>query len=285
MMGGEGGQGSSTARYNPYGGGRPKSRRGKRDNYQQQPRNNNNNSGGYPGAASRLGLPVSKGGKPWFRVMIPHAKKMDKATLLTLLGNHLPATFRPIQFHYENEMGVFHVDNHDVADLLRKIHRTITVPESNLKIMITVKQSSPPCATMTEENIQRLQVVMSSRYDPSIKMLDLSSLYEDKDLQEEGLYLALNKEHIQAAVNKIIHENIPELVGLNLSHNRLLSLTGIQDLVTKAVHITSLDLSLNQLRNMGELDKIKGWQLQELVLNKNPLCECDQYKDNTSYVR
>lgn len=282
MMGGEGGQ-EPSARFNPYGGGRPKSRRGRRDNFQPQPRNNNNNNRNYPGAAARLGLPVSsKGGKSWYRVSIPHAKKIEKTTLLTLLGNHLPPTFKPFQFHYENEMGVFHVDDRDTAELIKSLSRTITMPNSNLKIFTTVKLSSPPYPYMNEENIQKLQVVMSQRYDPSVKMLDLSRLYEDKNLQEEGLYLALNREQVMSTVTKIIQENIPELVGLNLSHNRLLSLSGVQDLVSKTGHITSLNLSHNQLRDVSELDKVKGWQLLELLLERNPLC--DHFKENTPYV-
>nr|KAG5687808.1 hypothetical protein BaRGS_005438 [Batillaria attramentaria] len=37
-----------------------------------------------------------------------------------------------------------------------------------------------------------------------------------------------------------------------------------------------------QIRDVSELDKVKGWQLLELVLDRNPLC--DHFKDNSSYV-
>ena len=77
--------------------------------------------------------------------------------------------------------------------------------------MITVNMSAPPFPKMDEENIEKLKVVMSARYDPSVKTLDLSALFEDKMLQEDGLFLPLNRPLIASCVAKIIEQNIPEV--------------------------------------------------------------------------
>lgn len=69
---------------------------------------------------------------------IPHAKETDKATLLTLLGNHAPGNFRPIQFGYKGEMAVFYLDDRDVANLMRGVSRRITLPGSNFKVCVLV---------------------------------------------------------------------------------------------------------------------------------------------------
>ena len=64
---------------------------------------------------------------------------------------------------------------------------------------------------MNEENMEKLKVVMSSRYDPSVKTLDLAALYEDKNLQQEGLFLPMNRPVIATCVGKIIQQHIPEV--------------------------------------------------------------------------
>ncbi|KAK7103111.1 nuclear RNA export factor 1-like [Littorina saxatilis] len=286
MMGGDAEHAhGSQPRFNPYGG-RPKSRRGKRgDQYHRYPRDNSQRGGAGGKPSTRPLLPSSHshpGSKTWYKVSIPHAKETDKATLLTLLGNHAPGNFRPIQFGYKGEMAVFYLDDRDVANLMRGVSRRITLPGSNFKLIINVNMSSPPFPVMNEENLDKLKVVMSARYDPSIKTLDLTSLYEDRALQQEGLYLPLNRPVIATCVAKIIQQNIPELVGLNLSSNRMLSLSSVQEMVQRAPNVVSLDLSKNQLRAVEELDKLKGWQLTELVLDKNPLC--DRIHGQTEYV-
>jgi hypothetical protein len=78
-------------------------------------------------------------------------------------------------------------------------------------MIMNVKPSSPPFPVMNEENVEKLKIVMSSRYDPATRTLDLSALYEDKNLQKEGLYLPLNRNVIAVTVGKIIQQNIPEV--------------------------------------------------------------------------
>ena len=65
---------------------------------------------------------------------IPHAKQVEKDTLLGLLRTHIPGNFKPIQFQYQGEMGVFYVDDRDVADIIKGVSKTITLPNSNLKV-------------------------------------------------------------------------------------------------------------------------------------------------------
>lgn len=283
-MGGDAGQ-SGNRRFNPYGTKPGRGRR--RDQYPQQYRNSIGGGNVDLSAVSRLGLPVggghAQGGRQWFRVSIPHAKKATKGALLAALSSHVSGNFRPLQFQYQGEMAIFYVDNKDTAFLLRDISRTFNLPDSNIKMLLNVKQSSPPLAVMSDENVERLKVVMSSRYDPSIKALDLSALYENKDLQSEGLFLPMNRSNVALTVCKIIQENIPELVGLNLSNNRMLSLASLEKLVSQAPNVTALNLSRNQLRDVEQLDNLKGWQLTELILDHNPLC--NKFTSKTDYIR
>lgn len=74
-----------------------------------------------------------------------------------------------------------------------------------------------------------------------------------------------------------------QLVSLNLSSNRLLSLRSIEEMVSRAPNVTALDLGRNQVRAAEELDKLKGWNLTTLTLDKNPLC--DKFPGSSEYVR
>ena len=87
---------------------------------------------------------------------------------------------------------------------------------SCLQLTVRVKTSSPPFPVMNAENVEKLKVVLSLRYDPSVRSLNLSSLFEDKSLQSDGLYLPLNRPVISSTVSKIINENIPE-VGISIT--------------------------------------------------------------------
>lgn len=103
-----------------------------------------------------------------------------------------------------------------------------------------------------------------------------------------------------------------QLSCLNLSNNCMHKLDDLADLVTKAPHLKTLNLSNNEvklaspinlddskemwvdvdalssiftvkLKSDRELDKVKGLKLVELWLNRNPLC--DLFKDQASYIR
>lgn len=85
------------------------------------------------------------------------------------------------------------------------------------------------------------------------------------------------------AVIKIIEENIPELVCLNLSNNRLHRLDDLADIINKVPNLKILNLSHNELKTERELDKLKGLKLVELSLEGNPLC--GHYKNQADFVR
>ncbi|KAL8565145.1 hypothetical protein ACOMHN_003932 [Nucella lapillus] len=284
MMGGDADQGSAR-RYNPYSA-RPMSRHGKRGNQHYK----NNRYGHHQDASSlaKLGVPLrdqSSGGKAWYKVTIPYAKNLEKQKLMDLLGSCVPSNFRPFQFAYQGHSAIFFLDDADVADILKRHSKTFNFPNQSQKMAISVRPSSPPVTSMDEEAKGKLTTVMSARYDPSVKVLDLTSLHDDSSLLQEGMFIPLNRHNMANCVASIIEKNIPELVGLNLSKNRLLSLTSMQDMATKAPNVTSLNLGNNQLYRIEELDKIKRWSLTELILDGNPLCSKFSKTDYISAVR
>ncbi|XP_041353365.1 nuclear RNA export factor 1-like [Gigantopelta aegis] len=268
-------------RFDPYGQGGGWNRRNRgRGSFKGGRYHGDFQSHKDTGAMQRMGLPVSRQNQ-WYKITIPHGKKTGKDEILKLINSVIGAPFQPVYFHYQNKDALFYVKDWDQATALRRTSKMITLP-SGFKMIVVVSPCSPPVIPMDKESIEKLQKRMSERYDPASKCLDLSSLYQDEVLSASGLYLALNRANTMSNVVKIIQENIPELVGLDLSSNRLLSLSHMTDLVSAAPFVTKLNIGKNQLRSIEELQKIEGWKLLQLVLDGNDLC--DRYKERSEYI-
>uniref|UniRef100_A0A673HVA4 Nuclear RNA export factor 1 n=1 Tax=Sinocyclocheilus rhinocerous TaxID=307959 RepID=A0A673HVA4_9TELE len=123
---------------------------------------------------------------------------------------------------------------------------------------------------------------MAKRFDGSQQALDLNNIRVDPDLVSQNIEVTLNRRNSMLAVIKIIEENIPELICLNLSNNRLYRLDDLVDIVNKGPNLKILNLSHNELKTERELDKLKGLKLVELSLEGNPLC--GHYKNQADYV-
>uniref|UniRef100_A0A6Q2YXM6 Nuclear RNA export factor 1 n=1 Tax=Esox lucius TaxID=8010 RepID=A0A6Q2YXM6_ESOLU len=193
----------------------------------------------------------------WFKMSIPHGKKYDKDWLITGLQNICSVPFTPVHFHTEGNRAQFYVDDSTTASALSRVSRKITD-----------KDGYKQC--------------MAKRFDGSQQALDLNNIRIDPDLVSHNIDVTLNTKNSMRAVTKIIEENIPELVCLNLSNNKLFRLEYLSELVSKVPNLKILNLSHNELKTERELDKIKGLKLVELWLERNPLC--DYFKDQTVYI-
>ncbi|KAL3874362.1 hypothetical protein ACJMK2_037388, partial [Sinanodonta woodiana] len=235
-----------------------------------------------PGSFQHTGLPVSTDSdSEWYKILIPYGKKSGKFHLLKLLQSHLNVPFKPFHFHFEHLKAVFYIQDKVCADAIKVLSKKVIMP-NGYKLIVIVRPSAPPYIPMSDESIEKLKVCMSSRYDPASKALDLSNLYNDTEMRSENLYMALNREEVMSSVMKIIEDNIPEIVALDVSNNKLLSLDYFAALTGKAPNITRLNLGKNKLRSLDELDKIRGWTLEVLILDGNELC--DKFKDQSGYI-
>ncbi|KAM9658550.1 nuclear RNA export factor 1 isoform 2-T2 [Trichechus inunguis] len=268
-------------RYNPYAA-RP-NRRG--DNWHDR--------GRIHVTVRRDRAPPERGGagtsqdgtsKNWFKITIPYGRKYDKAWLLSLIQSKCSVPFTPIEFHYENTRAQFFVEDASTASALKAVNYKI-VDRENRRISIIINPSAPPQTVQNElkpEQVEQLKLIMSKRYDGSQQALDLKGLRTDPDLVAQNIDVVLNRRSCMAASLRIIEENIPELLSLNLSNNKLYRLDDLSSIVQKAPNLKILNLSGNELKSERELDKIKGLKLEELWLDRNPLC--DTFRDQSTYI-
>uniref|UniRef100_A0A8C8HPT8 NTF2 domain-containing protein n=1 Tax=Oncorhynchus tshawytscha TaxID=74940 RepID=A0A8C8HPT8_ONCTS len=270
--------GSSQHRFNPYG--RP-NRRGD-DRFDRGRRGGG--GGGHRGRSNNRGDGGGDGRNTWFKIFVPYGKKYDKDWLITALQSICSIPFTPVNYQVEGNRAQFYIDDSITANALLKISRKITDKEG-YKVTVLMNSCPPPSFLQSElkpADLEHLKQCMAKRFDRSQQALDLNNIRIDPDLVSQNIDVTLNRKNSMHAVIKIIEENIPELVCLNISNNKLFRLDDLSELVNKAPNLKTLNLSHNELKTERELDRIKGLKLVELWLERNPLC--DYFKDHASYI-
>ncbi|XP_037073313.1 nuclear RNA export factor 1-like [Pollicipes pollicipes] len=127
-----------------------------------------------------------------------------------------------------------------------------------------------------------LQQALSNRYTPANRTLNLGQFHADPYIRGKGLYLPLSRQNVVSAVIDIIVANIPEVMGINLSKNKLTSLVPFKPLKNSCADLKALDLSHNLMGTVGLLDSLSGMPLVELNLDGNKLC--DGFTEKADYI-
>lgn len=268
------------------GGNLPDNMRGRFKPYGPYNRNRRKRGGGNdrrPGNEMYVPPHLQKrdGELVWFKVVIPHGKKFGKEFIYREINARTNGPFIPYNYQHDGSYAVFFVNDAASATAIRSLNKTIDTPQG-FKMTIMLKNSEIPTVTMDDDIIEALKLVMSQRYDTSLKHLNLSGFHEEPFLKQRSLFVPLYRVSVLSVAIKVVTENIPELVSLDLSNNKLSVLYPLAPLQSKCTGLLSLNLCRNKIRKITELDCLKGTGLQELVLDGNPVC--DAFTDKTSYV-
>ncbi|XP_066563640.1 nuclear RNA export factor 1-like [Amia ocellicauda] len=253
---------------------RPKARVGNGDTAQSTDKNK-----GKQGGSGK-----TKDKKSWFKITIPKAKTYERTWLISALQCGCTVPFTPVQYHNKGSKVMFYVEGEATANALVKVSENLTDTKGN-KVSITMNPAPPPSSVVNQlkpKDLDHLELCLVKRFYDSQQALDLKSIGTDPDLEDQKIVVNLNKMGGMQDINKIIAEIFPELVSLDLSNNGLNKLDEIYDLVSKSPNLKILNLSHNMLKSERELDKVKGFKLQELWLEHNPLCA--HFKDQLSYI-
>ncbi|XP_067280552.1 nuclear RNA export factor 1 [Pseudorasbora parva] len=276
----------SQRRFNPYG--RPQNRRDERSRKGGRGGGGggNDDRGGnrYGCRGGGVGGGADGSRKNWFKITIPFGKKYDKDWLLSSFQSICSMPFHAVQYHTEGNKAQFYVEDSTTANALFKVSRKITDKEG-YKVTVVMNPCPPPTLIHTDlkaTDLEHLKQCMAKRFDGSQQALDLNNIRVDPDLVSQNIEVTLNRRNSMLGVIKIIEENIPELVCLNLSNNRLFRLDDLADIVNKVPNLKILNLSHNELKTERELDKLRGLKLVDLSLEGNPLC--GHFKIQADYV-
>ena len=80
--------------------------------------------------------------------------------------------------------------------------------------------SPPPTMVINDDAIEKIKTVMSQRYNPANKALDMKSFHSDRSFLGESVYAPLSRALCMKKVVQIINENIPEVEAIDFSDNR-----------------------------------------------------------------
>ncbi|KAM9180311.1 nuclear RNA export factor 2-like [Dugong dugon] len=222
--------------------------------------------------------------RSWFKITVPCGRKYNKTWLLDSIQSHCSVPFTPVDFHYVRTQAQFFVQDVSTASALKNVNYKIRDDE-NQKIRIFVSHSTVPYSVQNKlkpEQMEQLKLTMNKRYDVFQQALDLQSFRFEPDLVDHDIDMILNRRNCMDATLKIIEENFPELLSLNLSSNKLYQLDGLSDIIQKAPKVKTLNLSDNELKSAWELNKIRELKLEELWLEGNPLC--NNFSNQSTYV-
>ncbi|RWS03825.1 nuclear RNA export factor 1-like protein [Dinothrombium tinctorium] len=217
----------------------------------------------------------------WYKVTIPHGCKSTKDFLLNSLQSMCEKPFVPFNYHNDGQSVVFYVMGQDTSESLKACSRRITNP-NGFKYTIISSRAPFPSTQLDSSTINHLKEAMSRRYDGNRKILDISKFRADSYLLEQGLFIPLNRTNMLIAIIRIIKENIPDLISLNIADNKLSILEPFKSITDTCKLLKAVDLSNNQIRHMSEIENLKGLELEQLLLRGNPCAS--SYKDHTSYI-
>lgn len=126
-----------------------------------------------------------------------------------------------------------------------------------------------------------LKAMLSRRYNPELKLLDLSHLGNESELINIGMFSTSSRESkffpalmkICDSIFTTAEQKSEAVVSVSLASNSLTTITSVTALAQTFPDVKNLDLSNNLLRNLSALE---GWRwkfrhLDHLILSGNPL--------------
>ncbi|KAH9422072.1 Nxf1p [Dermatophagoides pteronyssinus] len=224
-----------------------------------------------------------RSGDDFFKVTIPNGHKYEQAYIRQLLKENLDDMDDEIIFynyHIGQNNCVFYVNGQDKADTLRGLSRRIKT-NSGHNLIILTQRTPPPVIQMNDQYIELIKIAMSSQYDHHTNIMDLSQFTHSKHLKSQGLYIMLNRPNVLANIVRLIIDNAPNTIAINLSDNKIQILEPLKDL-SSLTQLKALNLSKNNINNFEQLDHIKHLDLLELDLEGNPLI--NNYQSSAAYV-
>uniref|UniRef100_A0A8C5WKE9 Nuclear RNA export factor Tap RNA-binding domain-containing protein n=1 Tax=Leptobrachium leishanense TaxID=445787 RepID=A0A8C5WKE9_9ANUR len=211
-----------------------------------------------------------------FDSIVFNDKKYNKTWLLNTLQKASSVPFTPLKFFSHGTQVHFFVNDPIAAEALKAASKTLKARD-NIKVLICLKAKPMLSAVLMEHNC------MQKRYDRSQKAMDLKALRSDSDLVANHVDVMLSRRCNMLIMLHIIEENMPELLSLDLSNNKLCRLENLCTIDVKAPKLKILNLSNNSVKRERALDEIRSMKLEELWLKGNPLCQTFRYK--SLYIR
>ncbi|KAJ3034444.1 nuclear mRNA export, poly(A)+RNA binding protein [Rhizophlyctis rosea] len=126
--------------------------------------------------------------------------------------------------------------------------------------------------------IPMLSTLISSRYDPNMKFLNLENVINDPVVTQSGvrLFEEGGRQQTGPVICKLISELCPGVETITFASNSMRSLSHLSTLPQRLPGLVNLSLASNQLQTFRDIEPLNGRELsnlKELVLVGNPFRE------------
>ncbi|KAI9701660.1 MAG: nuclear mRNA export, poly(A)+RNA binding protein [Bogoriella megaspora] len=185
------------------------------------------------------------------------------------------------KYHVKGDVLMISAHGTDASDLLHL--DGFVFAGINIKVEeVDEKREKPDPASEETSNVRSmLQDFLSRRYDPNLKLLNLSEIGQDQELRDKHMFeTASATMKFIPALMKICDEIFQSadqkkeaVKSISLASNDLDSLNMVQGLAPTFPDLLNLDLSNNKLPNLASILpwKKKFQLLEQLILRGNPL--------------
>jgi len=215
-----------------------------------------------------IAMNASKTAFSWNKVTIRNGAKYDKMLMLKELVARSAVKFVPICFQAINQNATFFVEEQEAGRAIKDLDKKVEMPDG-FTLQITIERSSPPNVPVSDTLTEKIKVGMAERYNPQTAALNLSAFH--KTFAGESFYAPLWRMNIITKVIEVITDNIPEVVAMDFSNNKMMSLDALIPMKTKLPRLSILYLNDNKLTDIKGVEKLKGLKLTELKMTGNPV--------------
>ncbi|KAI1142661.1 NTF2-like protein [Hypoxylon sp. FL0543] len=208
-------------------------------------------------------------------------------TFLERKGQTVGKTARPIRIkksHINGDFVYITTSKEDGEEILKLngfsfAGTTLAITEAPGELPLPTNESAMSSSAL--ELKERLRSVLSTRYDTSTKLLNLSALGEDPLLNQMGFFSGASKPEklfralmaVCDGLFKTAQEKRDHVVSISLAGNNVDDVLQVMSLAETFPDLLNLDLSRNQFKDLRGLQKwrYRLRKLETLLLNDNPI--------------
>uniref|UniRef100_A0A915PWT3 Uncharacterized protein n=1 Tax=Setaria digitata TaxID=48799 RepID=A0A915PWT3_9BILA len=238
--------------------------------------------------------------KAWICLLVVRGAAIGKDFIMRSIGQYVDDV-KPLLFKVDRGDITFFVEDDDVPKLftsieaakesryffienivllsviqtaaaIHAISRRVRDPNTNSPITFLLSRVSAGFATISINERDLIAECLKKRYNMETHALDLSEFGLDELFRSRSLHLSLTRNNIMMAVVDLIDQHYGSVTALSMKGNRLRFLDFFACLLYRIKNVKTLDLSANQIDKESELEKLKGWPVETLFFENNPLC-------------
>lgn len=181
---------------------------------------------------------------------------LDKDLVISTLTTNCKIPFLPVAYSPVGTHSVFFVEDRHAASAMAACSGKVTIGDNQtLKLRISPTHL-PPTANFDIQCETKVKAELERRFNPQTQTISLENFLMSPGLIGE-YFLPITRSSVAIKLLTLLDPMLANLVGIDLSNNKLVNLDGFGALKTKATSLKALNLSHNKVMLECELPFFK----------------------------